>query len=54
MSTIDDACGILKIKHSHTVVTNVTQKQNEHCGCMWNSDNQALTNFDHKHDTDAE
>jgi hypothetical protein len=53
MSTMD-ACGILKIKHSHTVITNMAQKQNEHHGCMQNSDNQALTSFDHKHGTEAE
>jgi hypothetical protein len=53
MSTMD-ACGILTIKHSHTVITNMAQKQNEHHGCMWNSDNQALTSCDHKHGTEAE
>jgi len=53
MSTID-ACGILTIKHSHPLITNIAQKQNEHHGCMWNSDNQALTCCDHKHNTDAE
>ena len=39
MSTID-ACRILTIKYSLPVVTNMAQKQNEHCGCMWNSDNK--------------
>ena len=39
MSTID-ACRILTIKYSLPVVTNMAQKQNENCGCMWNSDNK--------------
>jgi len=49
-----DACGILNIKHSQALITNMAQKQNEHHGCMWNSDNQALTYCDHKHSTEAE
>jgi len=53
MSTMD-ACRILTIKHSHTVITNMAQKQNEHHRHMHNSDNQALTCFDHKHDIEAE
>jgi len=47
MSTID-ACRILTIMYSLPVVTNMMQKQNEHYGCMWNCDNQALTSYDHK------
>jgi len=53
MRTVD-ACGILTIKHSLAVITNMAQKQNEHCGCMWNFDNQALTSCDHKHGIEAE
>jgi len=53
MSTMD-ACGILTIKHSQALTTNMTQKQNEHHGYMWNSDNQALTYYDRKHGTEAE
>jgi len=53
MSTVD-TCGILTIKHSHPLTINMAQKQNEHHGCMWNSDNQTLTSFDYKHDTEAE
>jgi len=53
MSTMD-ACGILTIKHSHPLIIHVAQKQNEHHGCMWNSDNQPLTCCDHKHNTEAE
>jgi hypothetical protein len=53
MSTVD-ACGILTIKHSLAVITNMAQKQNECHGCMWNSNNQALTYCDHKHNTEAE
>jgi len=49
-----DTCEILTIKHSHTVITNMAQKQNEHYGYMWNSDNQALTCCGHKHGTEAE
>jgi len=48
-----NACGILTIKHSHTVITDMAQKQNEHYGCMWYSDNQALTSCDYKHCTEA-
>jgi len=53
MSTMD-ACGILIIKHSHTMITNMAQKQNEHHECMWNIDNRTLTSCNHKHDTEAE
>jgi hypothetical protein len=53
MSTID-ACEILTIKYSHTVITNMAQHQNKHHACMWNSDNQALTPCDHKHGTELE
>jgi hypothetical protein len=53
MSTMDP-CGILTIKHSHTVISNMAQKQNEHHGFMWNIDNQALTSCHHKHSTEAE
>jgi len=49
-----DTCKILTIKHSLAVITNMAQKQNEHCGYMWNSDNQALTSSDYKHGTEAE
>jgi len=49
-----DECGILTIKNLLPVITNIAQKQNEHHGCMWNSDNQALTSCDHKHGTEAE
>jgi len=49
-----DACGILTIRHSLPVIINMEQKQNEHHGWMWNSDNQALTPCDHKHGTEAE
>jgi hypothetical protein len=47
-------CRILKIKHSLAVITNMAHKQNEHHGCMWNSENQALTSFHHKHGTEAD
>jgi len=53
MSTMD-ACRILTIKHSLTLITNMAQKQNEHHECMWNSENQALTYYDHKHGTEEE
>jgi hypothetical protein len=53
MSTMDE-CGILKIKHSLAMITNMAQKQSEHCGCMQNSDNEALTYYDHKYGTKAE
>jgi len=53
MSTMD-ACGILTIKHSHTVITNMVKKWNEHPRWMQNSENQALTCFDHKHGTEGE
>ena len=49
-----NACEILTIKHSHTMITNMAQKQNEHHGYMQNSDNEALTRCDHKHGTEAE
>jgi len=55
MSTMD-VCRILTIKHSQALITNMVQKQNEHHehhGCIWNSDNQALTSFDHKCGTEA-
>ena len=47
MSTMD-ACGNLTIKHLQALITNTAQKQNEHCRCMWNCNNQALTSYDHK------
>ena len=53
MSTMD-VCDMLKIKHSLAMNTNMAQKQNEHHGCMWNSDNQALTSSGYKHGTEAE
>jgi len=49
-----DACGNLTMKHSLAVIINMAQKQNEHHGCMWNSENDALTRFNHKHGTEAE
>jgi len=36
------------------MITNTAQKQNQHHGCMWKSDNQTLTGFDYKHDTETE
>jgi len=42
------------MEHLLPMITSMAQKQNEHLGCMWNSDNQALTSFDHKHGTEAE
>jgi len=53
MSTMD-ACKIMTIKHLHSLTTNMAQKLNKHDGCMLKSDNQVLTPFDHKHDTEAE
>jgi len=53
MSTIH-ASEILTIKHSLAIITNVTQKQNEHHRCMWNSDNQSLTSFDYIYGTEVE
>jgi hypothetical protein len=53
MSTID-ACGILTIKHSLAVITNMAQKHGEYCGWMWNSDNLVLTFCDDKHGTEVE
>ena len=53
MSTMDE-CGNLAIRDSLAVIRNMAQKQNEHHGCMWKYDNQALTCCDHKHSTEAE
>jgi hypothetical protein len=54
MSTMD-ACGIVTIKHSQAMTTKhgTEAMHNEHDGCTWKSDNQALTRFDHEHGTEA-
>ena len=43
-----------RIEHLLPIITDMAQKQNEHHGCMWNADNQALTPCDHKYGTEAE